>query len=197
MTEWERTGNTKYRDKILAGFESIAAFPYGFLSGPQNTFGFDPATGKLYTLSNDPFGGYNLVTNMGGPEVIFELLDMLDHPGWNKAWLQYCRLTSAPKDVVARDKSTGNEGDDARFAGGGRLAAFVYSRTKNAAFAKKAIAQLIPRRDIYATRKLTGPEVLNPIDEAPMVSTNSTAQSCLNIIQILELCADQLPETLA
>jgi hypothetical protein len=42
MTEWERTGNTKYRDKILAGFDSIAAFPYGFLSGPQNTFGFDP-----------------------------------------------------------------------------------------------------------------------------------------------------------
>jgi hypothetical protein len=84
---------------------------------------------------------------MGGPEVIFELLDMLDHPGWNKAWLQYCRLTSAPKDVVARDKSTGNEGDDARFAGGGRLAAFVYSRTKNAAFAKKShcAVDLTPR----------------------------------------------------
>jgi hypothetical protein len=56
---------------------------------------------------------------------------------------------------------------------------------------------LISRRDNYATRKLTGPEVLNPIDEAPAVSTNTTAQSCLNTIQILELCADQLPETLA
>jgi hypothetical protein len=197
MTEWERTGNTKYRDKILAGFDSIAAFPYGFLSGPQNTYGFDPATGRLHTLADDPFGGYNLTTNMGGPEVLFELFDMIDHPGWNKAWLQYCRLTSAPKDVVARDMTGGNEGSDARYAGAGRLAAYAYSRTKNPAFARKAIAQLLPRRESYATRRVTGPEVLNAIDEAPTVSTNTTAQSCLNAIEVLELCADQLPENLA
>lgn len=27
MTEWERTGNTTYRDKIIAGMKSIAALP--------------------------------------------------------------------------------------------------------------------------------------------------------------------------
>ena len=27
MTEWERTGNTKYRDKIIAGMKSISALP--------------------------------------------------------------------------------------------------------------------------------------------------------------------------
>ena len=27
MTEWERTGNTAYRDKIIAGMKSIAVLP--------------------------------------------------------------------------------------------------------------------------------------------------------------------------
>ena len=27
-TEWERTGDTKYRDKIIAGLDSIAGMPY-------------------------------------------------------------------------------------------------------------------------------------------------------------------------
>ena len=37
MTEWERTGDTKYRDKIIAGMDSIAKMPYGFLTGPDNS----------------------------------------------------------------------------------------------------------------------------------------------------------------
>src|ERR1022692_4106644 len=75
MTEWERTGNTKYRDKIVTGMESFAAMRYGFLSGPNSLFGYDPATGKLYPLSDDPFGSYNLQVIMGGAEVVFELED--------------------------------------------------------------------------------------------------------------------------
>ena len=35
MTEWERTGDTKWRDKIIAGMDSIAAMPFGFLTGPE------------------------------------------------------------------------------------------------------------------------------------------------------------------
>ena len=50
MTEWERTGDTKYRDKIIAGMDSIAAMPFGFLTGPNQLYGYDPKTGKLYPL---------------------------------------------------------------------------------------------------------------------------------------------------
>ena len=46
MTEWERTGNTAYRDKIIAGMKSIAALPHGIFTGP-GVLGFDPATGVL------------------------------------------------------------------------------------------------------------------------------------------------------
>jgi hypothetical protein len=190
MTEWERTGNTRYRDKIIAGLDSIAKMPYGFLSGPNNLFGYDPATGALYTLAADPFGAYNLQTIMGGAELVFELNEMIDHAGWNKAWLQYCRLTTAPKAVVARDMSSGNEGSDAAYAGQGRLAAYAYIRLKNAAFAKRALGSLDRAGLPGASRKVVGADVLNPIDEYPTVSTNSIAQSSLNAIEVLEMCRE-------
>jgi hypothetical protein len=47
----------------------------------------------------------------------------------------------------------------------------------------------------YATRHIDGPDALNPIEEAPSMSTNSTAQNSLTAIQVLELCKDALPET--
>ena len=48
----------------------------------------------------------------------------------------------------------------------------------------------------YATRHVDPPEVLYPVDEAPAVSTNNTAQNSLTAIQVLELCKDRLPEEL-
>ncbi len=95
MTEWERTGETKYRDKIIAGMDCIARMPYGFHDRPDQLYGYDPATGKLYPMVEDGFGHYNLTVIMGGAEVVFELNELIDHPGWKKAWLQYCRLMSA------------------------------------------------------------------------------------------------------
>ena len=203
MTEWERTGDTRWRDKIIAGMDSIAAMPYGFMTGPNVLYGYDPKNGKLYTLVPDGFGVYNLQVIQGGAEVAFELNQLIDHPGWQKAFLQYCRLTGAPKDVVAKDMKNGTEGGQGNYAGAGRLAGYAYWKTKNPAFVARAVAGLRgstgPRRPPggpYATRRVEGPNVLNPIDEAPFVSTNTTAQSSLTAIQVLELCKDHLPAEL-
>ncbi len=200
MTEWERTGNTKYRDKIIAGMDCIAKMPYGFLTGPNSMYGYDPATGKLYPLAADPFGGYNLQVIQGGAELVFELNELIDHPGWKKAWLQYCRLTRAPEAVVKADLMTGTEGSSGEYTGGARLAAYVYHETREPAFAKAAFAELLKgtRTDpganaSWQTRQIAGPEVLRTIDETPGVSTNSTAQNSLNAIQVLAMCADQFP----
>jgi len=140
----------------------------------------------------DGFGTYNLQVIQGGAEVAFELNQLIDHPGWQKAFLQYCRLTRAPKNVVARDMTTGAEGADGSYAGAGRLAAYAFWKTRNAAFVARAVSQLRGGSP-YATRRVEGPETLNPIDEAPRVSTNTTAQSSLTAIQVLELCKGQLP----
>src|SRR5262249_24879050 len=89
MTEWERTGDTKWRGKIYTAMDSIAGFPLWFSTGFNLLWGFYPETGKL--VSRDPKrGGYNLTNQMGGPEIIFELNDMVDHPGWQKVWRDYC-----------------------------------------------------------------------------------------------------------
>jgi hypothetical protein len=196
MTEWERTGETKYRDKIIAGMDSIAKMPYGFMTGPNQLYGYDPATGKLYPMVEDGFGHYNLTVIMGGAEVVFELNELIDHPGWKKAWLQYCRLMSATKDVVARDMTTGTEGADAQFADPGRLSAYVYQQTKQAPFATKAWQGINGGRQrplTYATTALKGPEVLTPIEEVTGILTNSVSQNCLQTIEVLAMCGDRMP----
>jgi hypothetical protein len=129
---------------------------------------------------------------MGGAEVVFELNELIDHPGWRKAWMQYCRLVKAPKEVVARDNATGQEGAAGEYTQFGRLAGYIYRETKNPELAKKAWSLVhVPT---YATIHLEGPEVLDPIDEIARLSTNSTAQSSLEAIELLEMCGDSLPE---
>jgi hypothetical protein len=196
MTEWERTGDTKWRDKINTGLDCISRMPLGVRSGRNLVYGYDPATGRLYQVS-DELGDYNLATIQGGAEVVFELNGLIDNPGWMKAWLQYCRLEQAPQAVVLKDMVTGNEGMDGSYAGPGRLAAYAYLRTGNPAFARAAAAGIVTRLhgfDLgrYQPKRIAGPDVLNPIDEA-IVSTNSAAQSSLSVIEILEMCASQLP----
>ena len=224
MTEWERTEDKKWRDRILAGVDSIMAMPYWLQTGQQNglnpdlpggaigplrggggaqVVGFDMATGKL-TAIRDPLtktpmpASYNLATIMGGGEVMFELVPLLGRKDFATAWLQYCRIGGAPGDVLTRDRTTGKEGADAQYVlaeqSGPRLAAYAYAYTKSPAFAKKAIEGVVQRGGGYANPKLlTGPDVLNPTEEALEVNTNAAAQTGLTTIQILELCKDQLP----
>ena len=77
-----------------------------------------------------------------------------------------------------------------------RLAAYAYFKTKDPAFAQRAIRATALRaaQGALAPQHIVGPEVLNPVDEAPGISSNGAAQNSLTDIEILELCADQLPD---
>jgi hypothetical protein len=193
MTEWERTGDTKWRDKIVAGMDSIVKMPYGFLTGPDQLYGYDPATGKLYALENR-VGTYNLATIMGGGEVVFELNTLIEHEGWKKAWNQYCRLHTAREAVVMQDMATGTEGADGQYARPGRLSGYLYLLTKNPAYAQKAWAGVRggPRAARYTTAKFQGPDVVSPIEEVVGLSTNSVSQNCLELIEVLQMCGDRM-----
>jgi len=192
-TEWERTGDTIYRNKIYAGMDCIAQMPMGIRSGKNILYGYDPETSKLYQLS-DEAGDHNLATIQGGAEIIFELNEYVGHAGWLDKWLQYCRLTRAPKEVLLKDNKTKKEGSDGSFSRGDRLSAYVYYKTKNVNFAKLAIDNISRMgRVSYETKHIAGSDVMSPIDECPYVSTNSAAQSGLMAIEVLEMCKDQLP----
>jgi hypothetical protein len=229
MTEWERTNDPKWRDRIMGGVDAILAMPYWIRSGVRNglnpdlgkdengqprigplkgggsmTVGYDPATGKVFPIP-DPIVGkqvpvnYNLSTIQGGAQVMFELVPLLGREDWKKAWLQYCRLGNAPAEVLDKDRETGNEGADASYVetapGGPRLAAYAYAQTKNPAFAQRAIAALSRARPA-SERMVERTDALNPVHEAPGVSTNDAAQTSLTLIEILELCRDALPNEL-
>jgi hypothetical protein len=207
MTEWERTGDTKWRDKILAGVQSLAKMPLGLRTGRNLVFGYDPATGRLFQLDDTP-GTYNLATIMGGAEVVFELNTMLDDPTWDKLFLQYCRLYSAPRDLIVRDMDTGREGMDASFVRDGRLASYVYLKTQQPAFMQAGVDALVTRGRAAAApadnapagraggrgalRRVEGPEALNPIDEG-LGNTNNAAQNGLETITMLGMVGDKLP----
>ena len=53
---------------------------------------------------------YNLQVIQGGAEVAFELNQLIDHAGWQKAFLQYCRLDR-------RAQGRGRQGHDQRGRG--------------------------------------------------------------------------------
>jgi len=212
MTEWERTGDTRWRDRILTGVDSIMAMPYWLLTGKPNpngggageaVVGYDLATKKLFPIT-DPVTkatvpvSYNLATIQGGAQVMFELVPLLGRKDFETAWLQICRIGAATPQILTRDKTTGAEGADASLTytgqSGPRLAAYAYAKTKIPAFAQKAIAGMLGQGGgIAAPHRVSGPDSLNPVEEDARISTNEAAQTGLSIIEILELCKDLLP----
>jgi len=201
MTEWERTGNTKWRDKIMAGVESMSAMPLGMRTGRNLVMGYDPDTGRLYQLDDQP-GTYNLATIMGGAEVAFQVSQMIDDPRWDKLWLQYCRLYSAPKEMIIQDMKTGTEGMDGSFARDGRLAGWVFYKTGNEAFKQVALNALEDHGrggrgggGGGVLRRVQGPAVLNPVDEG-FAGTNGAAQNGLETITMLGFVGAYLPAEL-
>lgn len=91
MTEWERFGTTKYRDKIRTGLQSIAALPDGIFTG-NLAKGYDPATGKI-TYDGDPSvrSTNHLMTIMGGFELMNELMPMVRDDKFAATWLDFAR----------------------------------------------------------------------------------------------------------
>jgi hypothetical protein len=188
MTEWERTGNKEYRDKILAGIESLTQMPYGLFSGP-GVVGYDPDTGKLYNEGPaDSKHTSHLVIIMGGAEVCFELSKLINNEGWDKIWMQYCELYNKGKDGVGGGSFTNWHA---------RLTAYAGKNKNDPALVQRAWNEFLDRRSTrsrYVPQKIEGPDVLNPIDEVRTIETNGTAQWCLNAIELLELIGDQMPE---
>ena len=91
MTEWERFGTEKYRNKIMVGLQSITSLPDGIFTG-NLAKGYDPATGQI-SYDGDPSirSTNHLMTIMGGFEVMNELLPLANDKAFNKVWLDFAR----------------------------------------------------------------------------------------------------------
>lgn len=193
MIEWERTGNSEWRDRILTGVKSLSKMPYGLFSGKGAAMGYDPETFQLYQLSPDHIGHSHLSVLMGGPEIAFELTDLLDDDDWTRLWLQFTRLFGASEEEVYN-----TFGVSVELGGSGhwyaRLPAYYANKTGQKEWANRAWNDFLKNRTRFDTRLFDAIETLEPVYEVEGVSTNNTAQWCLNAIQLLELIGDYFPE---
>ena len=203
LTEWERTGDTKYRDKLITGMKSIAALPHGWMSAGG---GYDPATGKFFKRDND-FYMSPLSASFGGFEVNAELLQLLDVPEYEKTWLDYCTYYNT--DLDEKRKVFGPDfpaeyGTLNLTQAHSRLTAYAAWKTRNPELAARAWSEFLGGTgagikvlpEPFTLRQVTGPTVLGPVDEFD-VTTNAAVGFGLSATDCLALIPDQLPDKLS
>ena len=181
MTEWERTGNTAYRDKIHTGMKSICALPGRMFTGPL-ALGYDPATGVITTECDPNLRTTNhLMTIMGGFEINNELMDLIPDSDWEDAWLEHATDYKEMALKILRNKFRVS-----------RLAAYSAWKKQDKDAADKAWYELLttsehakaPEFKIY---KVDVPHVPATLDEATQISTNDAAMWSLDAIYMQEV----------
>lgn len=179
MTEWERTGNTAYRDKIIVGMKSIAALPNGIFTGP-GVLGFDPATGILsYEGDRNMQHTNHLLSIMGGFQMMNEMMEMVDVPEWNKVWLSHAADYKEKATRITRNRFPVTS-----------LIAYTAFKTGNKEKASEAWKELwttCNNDQPFVVREILAPEVPSPIVENPNVCTNDAAMWSLSAIYMQEV----------
>ncbi|MEV4109574.1 Tat pathway signal sequence domain protein [Nonomuraea sp. NPDC049695] len=200
LTRWERHGDERARDRLLGTMADIGALPHGFLTGEAR---LDLATGRFDT-SRDKISVSHLSSLFGLPEMCAELIALdLDVPGFEQAWLQYCRLylaTPEQQEAEVGERLSGISLIQAH----SRLTAYAAARTGDAELAAWAWRKFsvdegdqlnrngLQRQKDWRLTPVDGPHVLSPVREAPFVSTNDASQYGLAAIHNLALIGKHL-----
>ncbi|MEU6431729.1 Tat pathway signal sequence domain protein [Microbispora sp. NPDC046973] len=190
LTEWERGGDPVAERKLKATMRTIAAMPNGFVTGEGlydlDTGEFAPAEKKVSVS--------HLSAMFGQVEVCAELIDLVDVPEFEKAWLQYCRLFNATADEQTAETGA-SFGNLILRQGHSRLTAYAAVRLKRDDLAARAWKEFYTG-DGYGPnlpwRAEKVASTLNPTEQAPWVSTNTTALYGLAAIQNLALIGGQI-----
>ncbi|MGH3488813.1 MAG: Tat pathway signal sequence domain protein [Actinopolymorphaceae bacterium] len=195
LTEWERMGPAAdvARTKLLATMRTIARMPNGFVTGGGlydiDTGEFAPAE-KTVSVSH-------LSAMFGQVEICAELIDAVDMPEFENAWLQYCRLYNGTREEQAAECGE-DFGNRTLKQGHSRLDAYAAVRLGEDRYAERAWELFLRPVESYeyaADRSWTSERnesTLNPSDAAPWISTNTTALYGLAAIQNLALIGAML-----
>ncbi|MFT4090088.1 MAG: Tat pathway signal sequence domain protein [Asticcacaulis sp.] len=193
LTEWERTNDPQWRDRIVNGMTTIAALKWRWFASEAS---FDLKSGRFLEASDQPkISHLNAV--FGAVEMHSELLALIDVPAYREAWQEYCRYYSAPKAeiVTLLGKDPGGRG---LTVGHSRLTAYAAYHEKDSALGLRAWSEFFSGKDaggIQSRSQTTGGvTVFRPIDEDPTLSTNSVSQWGLAAIQNLSLIGNSLDE---
>ncbi|GGN59933.1 hypothetical protein GCM10010112_15590 [Actinoplanes lobatus] len=195
LTEWERRGPKAAvaEKKLLATMRTIGRMPNGFVTGSGL---YDIDTGE-FAVAEKVVSVSHLSAMFGQVEICAELIGLVDLPEFEKAWLQYCRLFNATRAEQTAECGA-HFGTLILKQGHSRLTAYAAARLGDATLAARAWTEFTATDGYtdaspWQTTHLTGPVVLNTVDEAPWVDTNTTALYGLAAIQNLALAASALP----
>jgi hypothetical protein len=187
-TEWERPGDTRWRDRIVNGMTSIAKLKYGWFCGGAP---FDLATGK-FLGAGDMISISHLNGVFGVMEMHQELMPLLNVPAYKAAWLAYCKYYNAPAEEITAFLGV-NPGGRSLTDAHSRYTAYAARELKDPALADRAWKEFfgggVPRARL---RRVEGPAVLHAFDEDPSISTNGASQWTLAAVENLELIGDSL-----
>jgi hypothetical protein len=193
LTEWERQGPkaATAKSKLLGTMETIAAMPNGFVTGgglyDLDTGRFAPVTEKTVSVSH-------LSAMFGQVEICAELIDLVDMPAFEAAWLQYCRLFNATRAEQTAECGA-YFGNLILRQGHARLTAYAAVRLDRDDLAARAWKEFYTGDGYAPNLPWTADDVqstLNPTKAAKWVSTNTTALYGLAAIQTLALVGDQI-----
>lgn len=201
LTAYERTLDDQYRTKIVNGLTDLAAAPLGLASGPN--FGFEPTTGHLiYLGEQDEAINTHLQVSMGGTETFIELARHFDNPQWQQMIVVLGRLfamTPAERTAATGGLIQKRSFDFPFFSSG--LSAYAAHMTDDQRMAERLwlrlLTALIDHNDTtgFAARTYAHTVDGQPLQEIPWISSNFTAQWCLNVIICLDLIGEALPAT--
>jgi len=173
MTQWERTGDTKYRDMIVTGMKSICQMPKRIFQGP-GVLGFDPATGVISYEGDTTIRNNNhLLSLMGGFEIVNEMNEMIHLPEWKDAWQEYT-LNYSGGFTIPRLKAY------AAYHGADPMAGEDAWRL----FLRRDYPGVVSDLHTYTVE---APQVLSPLLENPGISTNAVATWSLDAIYLQEV----------
>ncbi|KYG26569.1 hypothetical protein [Alkalihalobacillus trypoxylicola] len=194
LSEWERTENKTYQQKIIKGIEALKKMPRKLLSGP--TLGYDPESGELLAF-NDGSASYHMVISFGAPQVWMELADVLEDDEWKNMIAEFGEFYTF-SDEEKRERTNGELSNQVfhwpMFSSGMvAYAAFVKSDPKLAEIAwKYLLDESITGMSFPLDKKQQKVQAWKEIEEIPWISTNVISQWCLNTIVALELIGDEL-----
>ncbi|MFD7996248.1 exo-rhamnogalacturonan lyase family protein [Streptomyces mexicanus] len=198
LTEWERTGDTVWRDRIVTGMKDIAGFPAGLYTGEAGgAVGFDPRTGHLTNFGKGDFqGGYNLAMAFLGEQILWEVLDLVDVPEFRRTYLDFARTVQAP--AAEKTAVYGRDFDPQVFKTiYSRVTAWAGEQLDEPALRRRGWQQFLSDpagRPWPAAAKVSGNAVPEPVTEIPGgCATNDAAQRNLAIIALLAVAPDEAP----
>ena len=178
MTEWERTGNVKYRDYVLTGMKDIGAMPEAFTT--RMAFRYDINTKHLVDMGEPNLPAGEFLDLFGGDQIAMELIDLIDCPEFAKAW------------GLLADKW----GRNPKWKGYTKMRMMAYAAKMSHDETLKAGAQQLLLESLKVDGHdrfpatpavIQGPVVAETVDEIVPLDTPGVSQWALNILTTAEL----------